>query len=73
MIIDVKDRQTVLDIAVEYAGSMDASYAIAEANGISVTSLLVAGQQLVIPKVTDMTTAGLFANRFRIDPASEII
>ena len=72
MIIKVKDRQTVPDIAVEYAGSMEAAYTIAEANGISVTAVLIAGQQLVVPEVADQATAGWFADRARIHPASEI-
>lgn len=60
------------DIAIEHAGSMEAAYAIAEANGISVTATLAAGQELVVPVVADAATADWFATGRRSHPASEI-
>lgn len=50
MRITVKDRQTVLDVAVEYGGSVDTALAIAERNGVSVTERLGDGAVLEVPE-----------------------
>lgn len=49
--ITVKDRQTVLDIAMQHAGTVEACIAVAEANGLSITDEMVTGQLL---KSTDI-------------------
>ena len=46
MQIIVKDRQSLLDIAVQYLGSASAVFALAERNGISITDRLSDGQVL---------------------------
>lgn len=46
MQIAVKDRQSLADIAVEYLGGVEGIFALAERNGISITSRLEDGQTL---------------------------
>lgn len=41
--------QSILDIAIQLCGSVDAAYDIAVLNGIAVTDELSSGAQLVIP------------------------
>lgn len=48
MQLGAKEHQTLLDIAIQQAGSIEALFDIAEANGLSVTEDLVSGQQLII-------------------------
>lgn len=48
-VIEVKHKQCLFDIAMQYGGSRSHVYAIAIANNISVTHLLVAGQTIVVP------------------------
>lgn len=47
MKIIVQDRQCLADIALQACGSLEAVFAIAEKNGLSVTDDLQAGQVLV--------------------------
>ena len=70
MTIKVRERQTVPDIAVEHAGGIEAAYSIAEANGISVTAVLSAGQELIIPETADSAVAEWFAKK-SMHPAME--
>ena len=46
MEVKVKDRQSLLDMAVQTAGSMEAAFGLAAANGISLTDTLADGQVL---------------------------
>ena len=46
MEVKVKDRQSLLDMAVQTAGSMEAAFDLAAANGVSLTDILVDGQVL---------------------------
>lgn len=50
-IIKIRDSQTLYDLALQHAGSLRAIHTIAQANSISVTEVLAAGQELVIPEV----------------------
>jgi len=50
MKIIVKDNQTIYDIALQYAGSLEAVIDILEANGKTDTTLLI-GEELEIPSV----------------------
>lgn len=50
MKIRVKDRQTVLDVAVEYGGSVATGLAIADRNGLSLTARLGDGAVLEVPE-----------------------
>lgn len=46
MKIDVKDRQSLLDISVQTAGSMEAAFRLCVANGLGITDTLQDGQVL---------------------------
>ena len=73
MTIIVKDRQCLLDIAMQVTGSAAGVFALAERNGISITDRLVEGQVLVYDAqdVEDAHTAQLMQSR-GIVPATEI-
>lgn len=45
----VKDYQSLLDIAVQEMGSVDAAFELARLNDISITDNLVSGQVIVLP------------------------
>lgn len=45
--------QSIFDIAIQHCGSVDASYAIAKANGLTLDATLLPGQALLVPEVTD--------------------
>lgn len=46
MEVKVKDRQSLLDMAVQTSGSMEAAFDLAAANGVSLTDTLADGQVL---------------------------
>lgn len=46
MEVKVNDRQSLLDMAVQTAGSMEAAFNLAAANGVSLTDILRDGQVL---------------------------
>ena len=45
-----KDRQTLLDMAVQSGGHVETVVALAAANGLSVTDRLEDGQELTVPE-----------------------
>lgn len=51
--VSVAPGQSLYDIAVQYAGSAEAVFGIAEANGLAVTDALTPGQALQVPAVID--------------------
>ena len=55
--ITVTSRQSVLDIALQHCGSLEAAYDIAAGNDISLTDDLATGQTLSVPEATDATMA----------------
>lgn len=68
--IIVKDRQTLLDIALQTSGSVEAVMELAIANGRSVTAVLEDGDELTVAGVADATVV----NRYEINgifPATE--
>lgn len=72
--ITIKDRQSLLDMAVKNGGSIETAMAIAEANGINITDVLEDGQELEIPEAmpsADSRTAGKY-DVLRLEPATEL-
>lgn len=68
-----KDRQTLLDVALQMGGHVETVLAIAAANGLSVTERLEEGQELTVPEPMaegDARTAGLY-RAHGIEPATE--
>lgn len=49
--ITVQTRQSLFDIALQYCGSSDAAWEIAQLNGISLTDDISAGTILQVPDV----------------------
>ncbi|AZA84790.1 hypothetical protein C1637_18585 [Chryseobacterium lactis] len=49
MEIKVLNRQSILDISIQYTGDVQKCFDIAIANGMSVSDLLASGTQLIIP------------------------
>jgi hypothetical protein len=72
-VINVQHKQCLLDIAMQYQGSINNVFGIAISNEISVTQLLVAGSNLVVPEVeTNGEQKGIiyFLNKKQHIPAS---
>lgn len=59
----IKERQTITDMAVQYSGDAAAAPAIAKANGLSVTSNVEPGTEIVIPAVLNKEVVMFFAIR----------
>lgn len=70
MTIQVKQNQTIWDIALQYAGSIEAAFDILEANGKSDTALFV-GESLVVPKVVNKKVAQFFESEASIASSLE--
>ena len=45
----VSDGQTLLDIALQELGTVEAAFNLADANGLTITTALAAGQSLTVP------------------------
>lgn len=73
MIVTAKDRQSLLDVAIQVLGSPTGVFVLAERNGLSITDRLTDGQQLAydLADIEDTRTANLVAAR-GICPATEI-
>ncbi len=50
-IVTVLNNQSLWDISVQEYGTVEAVFELAMANGMGVTDLLTAGQELVLPEV----------------------
>ena len=54
--ITVLNNQSLLDIAVQYTGTIENAFKIAVANGLSLTDELQPGAQLIIPADVEMNS-----------------
>ena len=73
MIITVKDRQSLLDIAVQYLGGIEGVFSLAERNDISITDRLNDGQQLycdIADTISDKVA--LYFSNSEVSPATDI-
>lgn len=68
--IIVKDRQTLLDIALQTSGSVEAVVELARANGLSITDELTDGNELATAGVADATVVSRY-EIIGIFPATE--
>lgn len=59
--IRVLDRQSLLDVAIQQSGSMEASLSLASANGLSLTDDLRAGEALTAVGEVDPETVARYA------------
>ena len=70
----VKERQTLLDIALQTGGHIETVFALAEANGMSITDRLEDGRVLTVPEPVesgDTRTVELYKARM-VEPATEV-
>ncbi|MBD5251395.1 MAG: LysM peptidoglycan-binding domain-containing protein [Barnesiella sp.] len=70
----VKERQTLLDIALLTGGHIETVFALAEANGMSITDQLEDGRVLTVPEPVeggDTRTVELY-KAHKIEPATEV-
>jgi len=73
MTVRAKERQTVLDLALQGGGRLEMAMALAAANGLSVTERLEEGQELMVPEPAgegDARTVALYRSR-GVEPATE--
>ncbi|REC47882.1 MULTISPECIES: hypothetical protein [Chryseobacterium] len=56
MKITVLNNQSFLDIAIQHTGTVFNAFAIAAANGMSITEALIPGTQLIIPDTVVIDT-----------------
>lgn len=69
-----RERQTLLDIALQTGGSIETVLALAEANGLSITERLEEGQVLIVPELVeggDTRTVELY-KAHKVEPATEV-
>jgi len=69
--ITVKTRQSVFDIALRYLGSVETAFALASANGLSVTDELSAGSSLTLIDVQNAAVVSAFS-LYTLNPATAI-
>ncbi|MBD5349683.1 MAG: LysM peptidoglycan-binding domain-containing protein [Bacteroides sp.] len=70
----VKERQTLLDVALQTGGHIETVLALAEANGMSITDRLEDGRVLTIPEPVesgDTRTVELY-KAHKVEPATEV-
>ena len=72
MEVKVKDRQSLLDMAVQTAGSMEAAFGLAAANGVSLTDTLTDGQVLDTVAAENADTVRRYSVQ-GIQPATALI
>ena len=71
MEVDVKDGQTLADIAIQEYGSLEALPALAAANAIGMTDTLEAGSRLQRPDVSDNRLIQQYCKANDVSPATE--
>ncbi|MEO0337578.1 MAG: LysM domain-containing protein [Bacteroidota bacterium] len=71
MKVIVSPDQSVFDIALQYLGSAEMAFKIAELNGIAVSDELQVGQQLIIPDVVDQRVVKVY-KELDLFPASAV-
>jgi len=59
----VHSGQSIFDIAIQHCGSVDAAYDVAVLNSLPLDAILMPGQTLLIPKVTDKRVVDEFERR----------
>ena len=69
--ITVASRQSILDIALQYCGSVEAAFQIAQINNLALTDELTPGQQIEIPAVVNSSVVQYYMNH-KIQPATAL-
>jgi hypothetical protein len=71
MEVKVKDRQSLADMAIQTAGSMEAAFRLASANDVSLTDTLQDGQVLDAVEVESTETVRRYSAQ-NIEPATAL-
>ncbi len=71
MEVEVKDGQTLADIAIQEYGSLEALPALAAVNGIGMTDTLAAGSRLQLPDVSFNRLIQQYCKANDVSPATE--
>ncbi len=71
MEVKVKDRQSLLDMAVQTAGSTEAAWRLCEANGLGITDTLQDGQVLNTVPAENIETVRRYSAQ-KIEPATAL-
>ncbi len=61
--VKVKQGQSLLDIAVQYTGSVENAFSIALLNSISLADQLEINQELIVPEPTNRSIVALFSDK----------
>lgn len=61
--IRVSDKQSILDVAIQLLGSVEAAFSLALLNGLSITDELYPGQLLILPTAYNADIANYYADR----------
>ncbi len=69
-----KERQSMLDMALQCGGHVETALALAVANELSVTDRLEDGQELTVPEPVDVGNARVVRlyRAHGVDPATEV-
>lgn len=67
--ITVKPGQTLIDLAIQELGDASLLFDLAQANNLSITSVLTPAQSIIIPDVTKDTRVVSYLKRENIFPA----
>lgn len=65
------DRQSVIDIAIQTSGGVDAAFALAAKNDISISEVITPGMELETVEVVDKMVLSRYEAR-KVRPATEI-
>lgn len=66
------NRQSLIDIALQYGGTVDAAFEMSLMNNVSITADLVSGQQVDIPVIPQQAAVVNYYRRNGITPATAI-
>jgi hypothetical protein len=70
--VKVLSQQSLLDVAIQQAGTAEAAVLLALANGLSVTDELDAGQELTTVAAIDRDIFNYYANN-QLKPATAVV
>ena len=74
MTVKILHNQSLFDISTQHTGSAENAFQIAKENGISVTQIVVAGNELIIPSELQKKSEILnYYSAKRIMPATDYI
>lgn len=65
----VRNNQSILDLAIQHCGSIEAAYQICVLNSLNIDAELTPGQVIILPDVVDKKVVDLFKER-GVEPAS---